>query len=37
MSLMISKWRPSWWTADVHGSAWERAKFRWGLMVRFKS
>ena len=26
MSLMISKWRPSWWTADVHGSAWERAK-----------
>jgi len=26
MGTMISKWRPSWWAEDVHGSAWERVK-----------
>ncbi len=26
MATMISKWRPSWWTEEVHGSAWDRAK-----------
>jgi hypothetical protein len=26
MGTMISKWRPSWWTDEVHGSAWERVK-----------
>jgi hypothetical protein len=26
MSMMISKWRPSWWSDAVHGSAWDHAK-----------
>ena len=26
MSTTISKWRPSWWSDEVHGSAWERAQ-----------
>ncbi len=26
MSTTISMWRPSWWTDEVHGSAWDRAK-----------
>ena len=26
MSMMISQWRPSWWSDEVHGSAWDRAK-----------
>lgn len=26
MGTMISKWRPSWWTEEVHGSAWDRIK-----------
>ncbi len=25
MGTMISNWRPSWWSNEVHGSAWERA------------
>jgi len=24
MGTMISKWRPSWWTEDIHGTAWQR-------------
>lgn len=26
MSTTISNWRPSWWTDEVHGSAWDRAR-----------
>lgn len=26
MGTMISEWRPSWWSDQVHGSAWERTK-----------
>ena len=26
MSNPITTWRPSWWTEQVHGSAWERVK-----------
>jgi hypothetical protein len=26
MSNAISGWRPSWWSDEVHGSAWDRAK-----------
>jgi len=26
MSTTISTWRPSWWSNEVHGSAWDRAK-----------
>lgn len=26
MSNVITSWRPSWWTEQVHGSAWERVK-----------
>jgi hypothetical protein len=26
MSNMISKWRPSWWSDEVHGTAWERVR-----------
>ena len=26
MGTMITKWRPSWWTDAVHGSAWDRVK-----------
>ena len=26
MSTTISRWRPSWWSDEVHGSAWERAQ-----------
>lgn len=25
MGTMMSEWRPSWWSNQVHGSAWERA------------
>jgi hypothetical protein len=24
--MMISRWRPSWWSNEVHGSAWDRVK-----------
>ena len=27
----IAKWRPTWWTEEVHGSAWDRVK---GAMQR---
>jgi hypothetical protein len=26
MDTVISKWRPSWWSDEVHGSAWDRIK-----------
>jgi hypothetical protein len=26
MGTWISKWRPSWWTDEVHGSAWDLIK-----------
>jgi hypothetical protein len=26
MSNVITKWRPSWWSDEVHGSAWDRVK-----------
>src|ERR1700722_19358116 len=26
MSTTISSWRPSWWSDEVHGSAWDRVK-----------
>ncbi len=26
MGTMMSKWRPSWWADEVHGSAWDRVK-----------
>jgi hypothetical protein len=26
METKMSKWRPSWWTDEVHGAAWERVK-----------
>lgn len=26
MSNMIAGWRPSWWSDEVHGTAWERAR-----------
>lgn len=26
MGTKVTQWRPSWWTEEVHGSAWERAR-----------
>lgn len=26
MGTTISQWRPTWWSDEVHGSAWERAR-----------
>ena len=31
MGTINSKWRPAWWTEEVHGSAWDRVK---GAMQR---